>query len=74
MCDGERDGRSSSHPPAGREVSKLCPQHLYNHLVIQSQVEVMLVNELWEKKQVALLLLDFAVYAYICSLTVQVFY
>ena len=49
LSDRECEGRSSSHPPAGREISKLCSQHLHDHLVIQSQVEVMLVNELWEK-------------------------
>lgn len=46
MGDGEGDGRLSRHPPAAAEVREVCPQHLHNHLVVESQVELLLVYEL----------------------------
>lgn len=46
MSDGEGKRGSACHPPAGAQVSQLDPQHLYHHLIVQGQVEVMLVGEL----------------------------
>lgn len=49
--DGESEGGPSGHPPAGRKVGQLRSQHLHNHLIIQSQVEMVLVEELWDKRE-----------------------
>ena len=46
MRDGEGERGSARHPPAGAQVGQLNPQHLYDHLIVQGQVEVMLVGEL----------------------------
>lgn len=44
--DGEGDGWSPSHPPAAAQVGEVRPQHLHNHLVVKSQVELLLVYKL----------------------------
>lgn len=44
--DWEGERGSARHPPAGAQVSQLNPQHLYDHLIVQGQIEVMLVCKL----------------------------
>lgn len=44
--DWESERGPSSHPPAGGQVGQLSPQHLHDHLIIQSQVEMVLIQEL----------------------------
>lgn len=46
LGDGEGECGPPGHPPTGREVGQFCPQHVHNHLVIQGQVEMVLVDEL----------------------------
>lgn len=43
---GEGDRRPSGHPPPGRQVGDFGPQHLHDHLVVQGQVELLVVDEL----------------------------
>ena len=51
LCDGEGECGSSSHPPAGGQIGQLCSQHFHDHLVVQGQVEVVLVQELRQTQQ-----------------------
>lgn len=46
LRDGEGDRRPSGYPPPGGQVCDFCPQHLYDHFVVQSQVELLVVDEL----------------------------
>lgn len=46
LRNGKSDGGSSRHPPPGREVGDFSPQHLHDHLVVQGQVELLVVDEL----------------------------
>jgi len=46
LGNGKGDGRTASHPPARGEVGQVCPQHFYNHLVVQSQIELLMIDEL----------------------------
>jgi len=48
LGDGEGDGGPAGHPPPGGQVGDLRPQHLNDHLVVQSQVELLVVHELGE--------------------------
>ena len=51
LGDGEGDGGSAGHPPAGGEVGEVRPQHLHHHLVVQGQVELLVVYELGERER-----------------------
>lgn len=44
--DGKSECRPSCHSPARGEIGKLCAQHLHNHLVVQCQVEMVLIQKL----------------------------
>lgn len=46
LGNGKGDGRTASHPPARGEVGQVCPQHFYDHLVVQSQIELLMIYEL----------------------------
>lgn len=50
LRDGEGDGGPPGHPPAAAEVREVRPQHLHDHLVVESQVELLLVDELRGKQ------------------------
>ena len=50
LRDGEGDGGSAGHPPAGGEVGEVRAQHLHDHLVVQGQVELLVVYELGERE------------------------
>lgn len=47
--DGESERGPSCHPPAGGEIRQLCPQHLHDHLVVQCQIEVVLIQKLFRE-------------------------
>lgn len=53
LRNGKSNSGTSSHPPSGRQVGDLSPQHLHDHLVVQGHVELLVVNELGEEEKIA---------------------
>lgn len=46
VWNGEGDGRSSCHPPVRAQVEEVDTQHLHDHVIVQGQIELMMVDKL----------------------------